>query len=133
VALRANLSGNPAFGSLARQMRDVTLGALSNDDVPLELVAERLQVRSDPSRHLFFTVALSIAPDVPQLPPGWSMTYMDVESGGARWDLYLEMSDRAEGMMGRAQYNPDLFTAAAIIQTVEDFRLLLEEVAASQE
>jgi surfactin family lipopeptide synthetase A len=97
----------------------------------LYLIAERLQVRPDPSRHLFFTVALSVAPDVPQLPLGRSMTYMDIESGGARWDLYLEMSDRAEGLIGRAQYNPDLFTTATIIQTVKDFRLLLERVAAS--
>ncbi len=133
VALRADLSGDPAFCALLRKMREVTLGAISNDDVPLELIAERLQVRPDPSRSLFFTVALSVAPDVAQLAPGWSMTYMDVESGGARWDLYLEMSDRAEGLMGRAQYNPDLFTAATIAQTLEDFRLLLEKIAASQD
>jgi hypothetical protein len=133
VALRANLSGNPSFHSLIRQMRDVTLAAISNDDVPLERIAERLLLAPDPSRHPFFTVALSVAPDVPQLPPGWSMTYMDVESGGARWDLYIEMSDRAGGLLGRAQYNPDLFTAKEIAQTVEDFRHLLENVAAGQE
>jgi hypothetical protein len=74
VALRANLSGNPSFHSLIRQMRDVTLGAISNDDVPLEWIAERLRLTPDPSRHSFFTVALSVAPDVPQLPSGWSMT-----------------------------------------------------------
>jgi hypothetical protein len=56
---------------------------------------------------------------------------MDVESGGARWDLYIEMSDRAEGLLGRAQYNPDLFTPDAIAQTVEDFRALLQSIAAS--
>jgi hypothetical protein len=128
VALRANLSGDPSFSSLVDQMRDVTLSAISNDDVPLQLIAERLQVRPDPSRSPFFTVALSVAPDVPQLPPGWSMTYMDVESGGARWDLYLELNDRAGGMIGRAQYNPDLFTTTAITQTLEDLHLLLERV-----
>jgi hypothetical protein len=61
------------------------------------------------------------------------MTYMDAESGGARWDLYIELSDRAEGLLGRAQYNPDLFTPEAIAQTIEDFRVLLEKVAAGQE
>ena len=62
-------------------MREVTLGAISNDDVTLEMIAERLRLKPDPSRGPFFTVALSVAPDVPQLPAGWSMTYMDVESG----------------------------------------------------
>jgi len=132
VALRANLSGNPSFQSLLSQMRQVTLGAISNDDVPLGMIAERLGVRPDPSRHSFFTVALSVAPDVAPLPPGWGMTYMDVESGGARWDFYIELSDRADGLLGRVQYNPDLFTSATITQTIEDYRHLLEEEVASQ-
>jgi hypothetical protein len=133
VALRANFSGNPGFGSLVRQMREATLGALSNDDVPLDFIAERLGNKPDPSRHPFFTVALSVAPEVAHLPSGWSMTYMDVESGGARWDLYMEMSERADGLLGRAQYNPDLFTIDAITQTVEDFRKLLEGITAQQQ
>ena len=131
VALRANLSGNPTFHSLWQQMRNVTLGAISNDDVTLEQIAERIHVEPDPSRSLFFTVALSVAPDVPQLPVDWSMSYMDVESGGGRWDLYLEMNDRADGMIGRAQYNPDLFGVATIIQTLDDLRRLLERAAAN--
>jgi len=132
VAVRANLAGNPPFRELLRRVREATLGAVSNDDVPLAMIAENLQLKPDPSRHPFFTVALSVAPDVPQLPPGWSMTYMDVESGGARWDLYLELSDRAEGLLGRAQYNPDLFSPEAITQTVDDLRHVLEETVASR-
>jgi len=133
VPLRANVSRDSSFRSLLSQMREVTLGAISNDDVPLSMIAERLQVKPDPSRHSFFTVALSVAPDVASLPPGWGMTYMDVESGGARWDLYIELSDRAEGLLGRAQYNPDLFTPAAMAQTIEDFQHLLEKMATTQE
>jgi len=129
VALRADFKGNPSFRSLLGQMRERTLGAISNDDVPLEMIAERVGLKANASRHPFFTVALSVAPDVASLPPGWSMTYMDVESGGARWDLYIEMSDRPEAMLGRAQYNPDLFTKDSIRQTIEDFRLILEEIA----
>jgi hypothetical protein len=40
------------------------------------------------------------------------------------------MNDRADGMIGRAQYNPDLFTTAVINQTLKDLRLLLEKVVA---
>lgn len=131
VPLRANLSGTPSFRSLLQQMREVTLGAISNDDVTLEMIAERLHMSRDPSRHLFFDVALSLAPDVAPLPPGWSMTYMDVESGSARWDLYIEFSDRPEALLGRAQYNPDLFTSETMSKTIADFRRLLEEIPAS--
>ena len=133
VALRANLGGNPSLQALLRQIREITLGAISNDDVTLDMVAEKLQVEPDPSRHSFFTVALSLAPDLAPLPPGWSMTYMDVESGGARWDLYVELSDRADTLLGRAQYNPDLFTESAIAQTIEDYRQLLERISTARD
>ena len=51
---------------------------------------------------------------------------MDVESGGARWDLYLEMNDRPNGLIGRAQYNPDLFDVNSIVKTLESLKVLLE-------
>ena len=130
LPLRAKLTSDLAFRSLLRQIRKVTLGGISNDDVTLEMIAQRIGLQPDPSRSPLFTVALSVAPDVPKLPPGWSMTYMDVESGGARWDLYLELNDRPEGMIGRAQYNPDIFTTAIISRTVEDLQDLMGRVAA---
>jgi hypothetical protein len=130
LPLRAKLTRDLAFRSLLHQIRKVTLGAISNDDVTLEMIAQRIRLKPDPSRSPLFTVALSVAPDVPKLPPGWSMTYMDVESGGARWDLYLEVNDRPEGMIGRAQYNPDLFAAATISRTLEDLQVLMNRVAA---
>src|SRR5437868_5990015 len=77
VALRARVAPSASFGSLLNQMREVIFGAISHDDVPLERIAERLRLKPDPSRHPFFTVALSVAPDLPQLPPGWGMSYMD--------------------------------------------------------
>jgi hypothetical protein len=43
------------------------------------------------------------------------------------------MSDRAEGMMGRAQYNPDLFSVGTIRQTLEDFQRLLQEIVSTRD
>jgi non-ribosomal peptide synthetase component F len=126
VALRTDLSGNPTFRELLCQSQEVTLKALSNDDVPLEYLVQELRLTPDPSRHPFFQVVISLAPNVPELPPGWDMTPMDVESGGARWDLYLELNDRPDGIIGRAQYNPDLFDLAAIVKMLENFEDLLE-------
>jgi surfactin family lipopeptide synthetase A len=126
VALRNNLSGNPTFRELLSRSQAVTLEALSHDDVPLEDLAQELRLRSHPSRHPLFQVVISLAPNVPDLPQGWDMTPMDVESGGARWDLYLELNDRPNGLIGRAQYNPDLFDMATIVKLIEDFQAMLE-------
>jgi hypothetical protein len=125
VALRTDLSGNPTFRELLWQSQEVTLKALSNDDVPLEYLVQELGLTPDPSRHPFFQVVISLAPNVPKLPPGWDMTPMDVESGGARWDLYLELNDRRDGILGRAQYNPDLFDVATIETMLDNLQDLL--------
>ena len=125
VPLRTNLAGNPTLRELLRQSQAVTLGALSNDDVPLEQLATELRLRLDRSRHPFFQVVISLAPNVADLPPGWDMTPMDVESGGARWDLYLEMNDRPNGLLGRAQYNPDLFDRATMVRTTDHLQSVL--------
>jgi hypothetical protein len=128
VALYMDLAGHQTFLDLMRQTREVVLGALLHDDVPFEYVVDELKLKADPSRHPLFQVVISLAPPMPVLASGWDQTPMDVESGGAKWDLYLELSDRAHGVVGRAQYNPDLFPEATITQTLGDLQVLLEGI-----
>ena len=133
VPLRMDLSGDPTFSTLVRRAQKTTLGAISHDDVPLEHLAKRFITKPDPSRHPFFQNVISLAPSLAPLPAGWSMTPMDVESGGARWDLYLELSDRPQGALGRAQYNPDIFDEAAIKSLLADFVSVLESGVSNPE
>jgi cytochrome P450 len=126
VALRIDLSGNPAFRDLLRRVRQTVVGALSHDDIPLEYVIDELKLTSDLKRLPLFQAAISLAPPLPNLPSGWDQTFMDVDSGGSRWDLYLELSERPSGILGRAQYDPDLFVAATVQRAIEDLKALLE-------
>jgi Condensation domain len=128
VALRFDLTGELTFRALLRQAQRVTLEALSNDDVPLELLAQELRSNPDPSRHPFFTAAISLQPPMPQLDMEWSVTSMDIESGGAPWDLYLAFIHRPAETTVRAQYNPDLFDAETITRMIADFQTLLRAV-----
>lgn len=131
VALRFDLTGDPMFHKLLRQTHQVTLEALSNDDVPLELLAQELKPAPDPSRNPFFTVAISLQPPQPPLDLEWSVTSMDVGSGGAPWDLYLALIQRPTEPVIRVQYNPDVFTDAMITEMLEDYQALLGSVKAA--
>jgi surfactin family lipopeptide synthetase A len=131
VALRIDLSGDPPFSELLRQTQKVTSEAISHDDLPIEFLAEELLPKRDASRHPFFTVAISLQPPIADNHSGWSVTSMDAESGGALWDLYLAFIEQPAGMMGRVQYNPDLFEESTIIDMVEDLQTLLAFVAAN--
>jgi hypothetical protein len=133
VALRVNFGNHLTFNELLSQVRSVLSDAISHDDVPLEFLAWKLKPNRDPSRSPFFTVAMSLQPPAPDLDLDWSVTSMDVENGGASWDLYLAFIDRPSGMIGRAQYNPDVFELPAILATLEDLRKVLESAALNPE
>ena len=127
LPLRVDLSGNPTICELLRRVQRVVLSALSNDEVPFETLVEALQADTDPSRNPFFQVAASLEPAVPQLGPSWDLTPMDIASGGGRWDIYLVWDRRPVGIIGRVQYNPDLFEPSAILRLLEHQQQILTQ------
>jgi hypothetical protein len=129
VALRFDLTGNPTFQHLLRQAQRLLLEALANDDVPLELLAKELKVPDDPSRNPFFTVAVSQQPALPHLDMDWSVTSMEIGSGGTPWDLYLAFIDQPQATIARVQYNTDLFESETIARIMGQYVQLLETLA----
>jgi len=129
VALRFDLTGNPTFRGLLQQAQRLTLEAISNDDVPVELLEQELRWGPDLSRYPFFTVAISLQPAMPTIDLDWNVTSMDVDNGGAPCDLYIAFIDNPRGLMGRIQYNPDLFASVMIARMLEDFQKLLESAS----
>jgi len=101
------------------------LEAMRNDDVPIERVGQELGVSDDVSPSPFFTAAISLQPPMPNLDLAWNVTTMDVESGGSPWDFYLAFIDRPEGLIGRAQFSPDLFDKATIGSALQDLQEVL--------
>jgi len=130
VPLQFWISGSDTFGELMLQVQKTVSGAISHADVPFEDVVKVLAVQPSPGRHPLFQIAISLAPSVAPLPQGWDMTPMDVESGAGRWDLYIEMSERREYLLGRAQYNPDVVEQEVIAALLDDFRKLAKVAGA---
>ena len=54
---------------------------------------------------------------------------MDVESGGSPWDFYLAFIDTPEGLIGRAQFNPDLFDSKTVGCVLQDLQDVLENAS----
>ncbi|HTS18886.1 MAG TPA: condensation domain-containing protein [Verrucomicrobiae bacterium] len=128
VPLRMDFSGNPSARELLRRTRETVSGAIANDDVPMEHLMSKLGLTSDSRHQALFDVVISLAPELTSLTSGWTQTFMDVESGGSRWPLYLELREGPEGLMGRAQYNPDMFTDVDVAQLIGAWQTLLEVI-----
>lgn len=133
VALRFRFTRNMTFRELLRQAQRVTLEAISNDGLPVEILARRLNLPEDHSRNPLFTVATSLQPTMPALDFDWTVTSMDISSGGSPWDLYLALIDGKEGLKGRVQYNPDLFNADTVTRFIADYTNLIQIISENPE
>jgi len=133
VVLRTEFAGDPSFQQILGRVRETTLGALQHDEVPFELVVKELHTERDLSRNPLVQVAFTLVPPVSSPTPGWSAGQWDVETGAAKFDLYLEMEDAADGFVARFMYRTDLFRPETIERLRANFTQLLESIVASPE
>ena len=131
IALRTDLSGQPTFGELLVRARDVTLGAMSHDYVPINEVVRHIQPTRDLSVNPLFQVLLALEPSICQVDPGWNLTAIDVDTGTAKFDLCMVLDDRPEGLQGRLIYSTDLFESQTIVRMVGHWETLLESAVAN--
>lgn len=131
VVLRADVSGNPTFRELLNRTRNIFLEAISYSQAPFDNLVEVLEPQPAVDRHPLYQVQISLEPPLPVLDEGWNLTPMDFESGGAKLDLYMVFDDRPSGIIGRVQYNPDLFAASTMSRLVEHYQTVLEAVLAN--
>jgi amino acid adenylation domain-containing protein len=130
LALRTRPSGDLPFREYLRQVRDAVTGALDASDIPFDRIVRELAPSRNSGAHPLFQVLFSMEPPAPAFRHGFDLTQMDVDAGVAKFDLYLELDERPEGLIGRFFYSSDLFDAATIRRMIGHWRTMLEGVAA---
>ncbi|NEO70811.1 non-ribosomal peptide synthetase, partial [Moorena sp. SIO3H5] len=111
LVLRTRFEDNPSFSQLLTQVRETTLIAYEHQDVPFEKVVSTLQPQRSLSHSPLFQVmfVLQNAPmgtlDLPDL----SLSQFNQHSTIAKFDLTLSMMETDMGLVGRWEYNTDLF------------------------
>ncbi|MDF0552096.1 non-ribosomal peptide synthetase [Kamptonema sp. UHCC 0994] len=130
LVMRSDLSGNPSFKELLVRVREVTLGAYAHQELPFQKLVEELQPERNLSYNPLFQVAFVLEPPLVEMD-GWTISQLDVDTGTAKSDLYLELDERPEGIVGRFEYSTDLFNAETIERMVGHFQILLEGIVAN--
>ncbi|HYO99536.1 MAG TPA: amino acid adenylation domain-containing protein [Pyrinomonadaceae bacterium] len=131
MVLRADLSGDPTFRELVARVREVSLDAQTNQDVPFDRLVEELQPERDLSRHPLFQVAFAFHNLAQTLAlPGLDVSLLDSHSGTAKFDLLLDLAETTDGLVGFLEYDTDLFDAATAARLAAHFQTLLEGVVA---
>ena len=132
LVLRSDLSGNPSFRQLLRRVRETALGAYSHQDLPFEKLVEELRPERSLSHNPLFQVlfALQNTPGLEQEIPGLKLEAYGAKVGTAKCDLALFMGETASGLVGRLEYNTDIFEASTINRLVTHFQNLIEAIVA---
>ncbi|TXH25857.1 MAG: amino acid adenylation domain-containing protein, partial [Mycobacterium sp.] len=144
LVLRVDLAGNPTVEELLAQVRARSLAAYEHQDVPFEVLVERLNPTRSLSHHPLVQVML-----------GWQnlpWQHIDVESGlalgdltvtplpvetqAARMDLAFSLSERwtatgePAGIGGIVEYRTDVFDAASVEALVRRMQGVLAAMTA---
>ncbi|HEY0697182.1 MAG TPA: amino acid adenylation domain-containing protein, partial [Micromonospora sp.] len=129
--LRVDLSGNPGFDALVDQVRGRALSAYDNQDAPFERLVEILNPERSRAHHPLFQVMFAwqdhAAIDFDL--PGLVVTPRIVQTGTAKFDLYLTLSEE-HGGHGYLEFATELFDRATAEALTERFLRVLRQVVA---
>lgn len=131
LVLRTEMDGALSFRGLLRRVREVTLGAFDNQDVPFERVVEAVNPVRLPGETPLFRVGFILDPKAADLGVDWAMTSLDVELDAAKFDLSLELVEVTNGLVGRIGYRSELFEAATIERMAGHYLTLLASIVDS--
>ncbi|MGC7101431.1 non-ribosomal peptide synthetase, partial [Amycolatopsis lurida] len=126
LVLRADLTGDPSFAELVQRVQKVCTEGYAHQDLPFDLLVERLRPPRVPGRSVLFDVMLLFLVqglqgfDLPGVRASWETVHNDT----TQFDLALEAFVTDGQMRVEATFSTELFTPA----TVERFLAHLESL-----
>jgi amino acid adenylation domain-containing protein len=131
LPVRVDLSDDPPFSRLVKQVREVLFDALANSDVPFERLVEELEVPRDLSRNPVFQVWHELADQRTDLSLGPIRVERFRRQGDSTpFDMELHLSGSGTGSLtGQLVYARDLFDEATMQRFAEHYVNLVTAVA----
>ena len=136
LVLRVDLAGDPTFAELLAQVRARSLAAYEHQDVPFEVLVERLNPTRSLTHHPLVQVMLAwqnFAGQTAIPRPGWPWVTcrsrpLPADTQTARMDLAFSLAERwteagePAGIGGAVEFRTDVFDAASIEALIERLR-----------
>ena len=116
VVLRGKLDGDPTFHELVQRVRQTALEAYAHQDLPLEMLIDKIRPEPDLSRSALFQVMLIFQN---WALPGLELRGLEgsaqiVRTDTSKFDFTIELRSVGEAIEGVIEYNTDLFDADTI-------------------
>ncbi|MBT1186223.1 amino acid adenylation domain-containing protein [Streptomyces sp. CJ_13] len=133
VALRSSIDPEAPFQDFLAQVRTTCLEAYDRQDVPLDLLAQRLHPDRDLGRNPLYQVNFTLhnTPEPVSTVGGLELTPLVVDLDAARFDLDLNVWDTPEGLDCQLVYAVDLFDETTADRILSSLGTLLARVLAA--
>jgi len=127
LVLRTDVSGDPDFAELLRRTRQVVLDADANQDLPFEVLVERLRPERTMGRNPLFQVSFQyFTGTTAGAPAPARLETIHVDKGTASLDLAFDLIDAPEGILARIEYSTELYSRRYIERMAGHYMNLLE-------
>ncbi|MEK8020466.1 MAG: amino acid adenylation domain-containing protein, partial [Candidatus Parabeggiatoa sp.] len=133
LVLQTDLSETPTFQQVLQRVRKVTMDAYAHQDIPFEQLVATLRPKQSLGINPLFQVMFDLDPPLSPLDMDWRFNQLDIQTDTAKFALTMELDERADGMIGRIEYNTDLFDEATIVRMIGHYQTLLEGIVADPE
>jgi len=135
VVMRNKLDGDPTFTDFLSRVKETTLSAFSNKDVPIEKLVDALHPKRKLSHNPFFQVLFDFhnAPKLTIDYPGVSIEPIEIESDSVKFDVVLSLELAENGLRGVWGYSTDLYDHSTAERFVGYFRSLVNSIAVHSE
>ncbi|MFN6485180.1 MULTISPECIES: non-ribosomal peptide synthetase [unclassified Nostoc] len=135
VVLRTDFADNPSFCSVLNRIRQMALDAYAHQDMPFEKLVEELQPERDTSRNPLFQVWFNMLNlrDIQLELPGVAIEPVSIIETASKFDLTLYVTEQNQGIQLDLVYNTDLFTSERMMEMLNQFHHLLNQIVAAPE
>jgi amino acid adenylation domain-containing protein len=134
VIIRAKFSPRTTFRELLEIVRQSSVGAFANLDLPLGSLIEELKPSPDPSRNPIFQVAyiyLDFPPEAGMESLKVKPVPLEADNGASRFDMTLALTELPDRLETLIEFNTDIFEHETIQRMLQHFRVLLEGIVAN--
>ncbi|HEY6332927.1 MAG TPA: amino acid adenylation domain-containing protein, partial [Blastocatellia bacterium] len=145
VVLRSEIDESASFGAFLAKTRESVIGAFAHQDYPFPSLVKELPVTRDASRSPFFQAMFAFQkshldregalaelslgdPLATMQAGGLKLSGVRLDLGIAQFELTLTISQGMGGLLGRVEYNNDLFDQTTAERFREQFTTLLASI-----
>ncbi|MFF2008552.1 amino acid adenylation domain-containing protein [Streptomyces sp. NPDC058195] len=127
LPVRADVRGTPTFTELLARVRTRAVDALAHQDLPFEILVDRLHLaRSSGHNPLFDVLFVMENAPAPQFAMGeLDVTALQVDRDDAKFDLTLFATPQGNGFDCAIEYSLDLFDTTTAVRLARQFERLL--------